>query len=186
MKNREVKQKRVDQLISDAAYLQKEAEALKYVIDEVPYDATPPEEFSIAEILMLMDHAQCSYYSPVIDEIINTKRAVRLHSFKNYKDTFSVENNERNIQKTLHLLTNHRSSLLNKLKDIPINKWGKISYKDNKEISLADIVEQMNHDDQVHLKKITNLVQSYHQEKNTQREIKQRQKRQQNTKNNKG
>lgn len=178
MEEREVTQKQVEQLIGDASYLQKEAEALKYVIEDVPYGAEPSDGRSIAEILSLMDHAQYSYYHPIINEIINNKRPVHLNDFEDYKDTFSFQKEKNNIQRILDTLANHRASLVNDLNDISIITWNRASYGDDREILLADIVRQMNRDDQIHLKKITNLIKAYYQEKNTQREIKQRRKRQ--------
>ncbi len=176
MANRKASKEQVQQVIEDAAYLQQEAEALKYVIDEVPYDTRPPEGHSIAELLMLIDHAQVNYYEPVIDDVLHKNRPTRLGNFTHYKETFNPDDRgEENIQEILHALANHRASLINKLKDISLNNWNGIIYKDNEEILLIGFIEKMNHLDQVYLKKITNLVQSYHQEKNTQRELKQRQ-----------
>ena len=43
MTDREISQEDLDRLIDDASYLQDEAEAMQYVIDDVPYAKTPPE-----------------------------------------------------------------------------------------------------------------------------------------------
>src|SRR5699024_7418947 len=95
-----------------------------------------------------------------------------------FKKTFEPEEPEnKDVQKVLSRLANHRLSFMNKLNDITPNTWGKIIYEDNKEILLIDFIKRMNHNDQVYLKKITTLVKSYQDDKATQREIQQRQQR---------
>ncbi len=175
MANRKVTQERVEKLIEGAAYLQKEAEALQYVIEEVPYDAAPPEGYSIAELLMLIDHAQFNYYEPVIDDALDGKRPTRLHDFSNFQKDFNPdERGDEDIQALLKSIAQHRVTFVNKLKDISLNTWEVEIYDKNREILLADVIEEMIHNDQVQLKKITNLVKSYQEEKSNQREIQQR------------
>lgn len=176
MSRQNVKQQRVDKAIDIAAYLEKEIEALKYVIEEVPYDATPPEEYSIAELLMLIDHAQCNYYVPVFDSMLTENKPTHLNNFTPFKETFNPEKREgKDIQEVLSQLAGHRASFVKKLNDITITQWGKKLYKDNQELYLIDFIEKMNHSDQIYLKRITSLTKSYHDEKATQRELKQRQ-----------
>lgn len=179
MPNRKVTKEWVDRVLDDASYLQKEAEALSYVIDEVPHQASPPEGYSIAQLLMLINHAQEHYYKTVINDAISSKRPISLNNYNDFKNTFTPPDEESvNIQKILNMLGNNRASLVNKLKKISLFDWQKRIYKNDKEVLLIEFVEEMNHNDHVHLKKITNLVQAYHQEKTNRREIKQRNARQ--------
>jgi len=57
MADREISQDELDQLVNDASYLQDEAEAMQYVMDNVPHQKSPPESRSIAELLLLLDYA---------------------------------------------------------------------------------------------------------------------------------
>ncbi len=175
MAKSKVTQERVEQTIEDAAYLQKEARALRYVIDEVPYNANPPEGYSIAELLMLINHAQFTYFEPIFDDAINNNRPTCINSFDHFKKTFTPEKRgDETIQELLHSLASRRAAFVNKLEAISLNDWQKDIYKNDKKLLLLELIEEMNHFDQVQLKKITNLVKSLHQEKSTQREIQQR------------
>lgn len=109
MTQREVTQDQVNRLLDDAAYLQDEAEALKYVIEQVPYSDVPPEGKSIYAMLELLDHAQVSYYRPLIERIFSENRLIRLSDLEHYETTFisaaeSEEADEPDIDKLLNRL----------------------------------------------------------------------------------
>ncbi len=172
MSDQNVTQEQIGRLIEDASYLQKEAEALQYVIDEVPYNETPPDGQSIATILSLINHAQRSYFQPVFDDAVNNRRPTRLANFEHYEKTFQAENEElENIQKLLHSLAKHRASLINRFNNISLTDWGTIIYDDDKEILLFKFIRRLVQLDQIQLKRITNLVMVYNQEQATRREI---------------
>jgi hypothetical protein len=176
MTDREITQEQLDTLVEDAAYLEDEAEALKYVIENVPYTESPPEGRSIAEMLLLIDHAQLSYYRPILEQAFKNPRPTRLSDFDHFRETFEVDEEKlENIQKLLSKLAKHRAGVVNVISNIPLIDWEILIYDDNKEITLYDFMQQMIRFDRSMLKQIADLVMVFEQEKQTRREIEQKQ-----------
>lgn len=176
MTDREITQEQLDSLVEDAAYLEDEAEALKYVIENVPYTESPPEGKSIAEMLLLIDHAQLSYYRPILEQAFKNPRPTRLSDFEHFRETFEVDEEKiENIQKLLSKLAKHRAGVVNVINNIPLIDWEIVIYDDNKEITLYDFMQQMIRFDRSMLKQIADLVMVFEQEKQTRREIEQKQ-----------
>lgn len=172
----EVTQEDLDQLVDDASYLQDEAEALKYVIEDVPYDESPPEKRSIAEMLLLIDHAQLSYYRPILEDAFKNPRPTHLENYKDFRETFEVDEDKlSDIQKLLTKLAKHRAGVVNVIKNIPLIDWDTSIYKNDQEFILFDFVQQMVRFDRSMLKEIADQVMVYNQDRQTQREIKSRQ-----------
>lgn len=171
----EVTQEQLDQLVEDASYLQDEAEALKYVIDEVPYTEAPPEGQSIAGMLLLIDHAQLSYYRPIIEDAFQNPRPTRLKDYEHFESTFELdEDKAKDIQKTLSKIVKHRAGLVNLIKKIPLIDWEKVVYRNGQELFLFDFAQSMIQFERRKLKDIADLVMVFNQERQTQREIEQR------------
>lgn len=176
MTDREITQEQLDELVEDAAYLQDEAEALKYVIESVPYTETPPDGKSIAEMLLLIDHAQLSYYRPILEEAFKNPRPTRLEDYEHFRDTFEVDEEKlKDIQKLLSKIAKHRAGVVNVIKNIPLIDWEIAIYNENKELSLYDFIQQMIRFDRSILKQIADLVMVFEQERQTRREIEQKQ-----------
>lgn len=176
MTDREITQEQLDTLVEDAAYLEDEAEALKYVIENVPYKESPPDGKSIAEMLLLIDHAQLSYYRPILEQAFKNPRPTRLSDFDHFRDTFEVDEEKiENIQKLLSKLAKHRAGVVNVIRNIPLIDWEIGIYDDNKEITLYDFMQQMIRFDRSMLKQIADLVMVFEQERQTRREIEQKQ-----------
>ncbi|MDR8394264.1 hypothetical protein NC796_24155 [Aliifodinibius sp. S!AR15-10] len=168
----EVTQEQLDQLVEDASYLQDEAEALKYVIDEVPYTDAPPEGQSIAEMLLLIDHAQLSYYRPIIEDAYQSDRPTHLKDYDHFEETFSLdEDKAKDIQKSLSKIAKHRAGLVNLIKKISLIDWELVVYRDGSEILLFDFAQEMIRFERGKLKDIADLVMVFNQEKATQRKI---------------
>lgn len=171
----EITQEKFDTLVEDASYLQDEAEALKYVIDEVPYGETPPGGQSIIEMLLLIDHAQLSYYRPVLEKAFNDPRPTHLKDFDYFEESFVLDPGKaENIQNVLSKIAKHRAGLVNVIKNIPLIDWGSKIYKDNKELTLYDFVRQMIRFERSKLKEIADLVLVFDQEKQAHKEIEKR------------
>ncbi len=175
MSDKQISQEELDQLVDDASYLQDEAEALKYVIGNVPYTENPPEGKSIAEMLLLIDHAQLSYYRPILEEAFKNPRPTRLEDFDHFRDTFKVDEDKlEDIQKLLSKIAKHRAGLVNVIKNIPLIDWEITIYNNDRELLLFDFIREMIRFDRSVLKDIADRVMIYSQEKATQREIEQR------------
>ncbi|WP_372638310.1 hypothetical protein [Fodinibius sp.] len=179
MADQKVSQEEVNRLIEDAAYLQDEADALQYVIESVPYNQSPPGKRSIGEILLLIDHAQTSYYRPILEDAVNSKRPTHLDKFTHFKESFDFGGEIENIQKILRKISKHRAGVVNAIKNIPLIDWETKIYNDGQQLLLIHFMQQMIRFERGMLKDIAGQVMEYSKEKETQREIEQRQQRQQ-------
>src|SRR5680860_990677 len=114
MPKQEITREQVDRLIEDATYLQDEAEALKYVIDEVPYTVNPPEGRSIAAMLLFIDFSQMNYYRPILEKAIEDTRPTHIENFKDFEASFEPDEEKmQDIQKILSKLSKHRAWVVN-------------------------------------------------------------------------
>lgn len=174
MTDQEITQQQFNELISDAEYLLDEAEALKYVIDAVPYAESPPDGMSIYNMLKLIDHAQVNYYRPITERVFAETRIIKLSDFEHYKDTFEEETDkdEMNIQKTLSKIVKHRAAVINVFKRISLIDWERELKGENGEsLILYDLARKMIRDERKILKEIADLVLIYQNERQHQREI---------------
>jgi len=119
----EVTQTQYNSLIEDAQYLEDEAEALKYIIDQVPFTEVPSGGMSILQKLALIDHAQHKYYRPLIEKVFTSNRVLLLKNYDHYTDTFSFPEEEVNVQKVLNKIIKHRAGILNLFGKIPLIDW---------------------------------------------------------------
>lgn len=173
MIEQETTQEDLDNLYNDAEYLLDEAEALKYVIDRVPYDESPPNGMSIYNMLRLIDHAQTNYFRPVIENVFAENRLQRLSEFEHYTESFDEDpDEETDIQKVLSRIIKHRAALINSIKQIPLIDWEKkLKQEQGNEINLLAFAERMITTERKKLKEIADLVLVYQNEKTHQREI---------------
>ena len=175
MADREITQEELDQLVDDASYLQDEAEAMQYVIDNVPHQKTPPEGKSIAEMLLLIDHAQLSYYRPIMEEAIEDPRPTHLENFTHFRESFEPDEEKmEDVQKMLRKIAKHRAGLVNAIKNISLIDWETVVYRDKNQVLLYDFMKEMIRFERGMLKDIADLVRVYNQEKQQKREIEQR------------
>lgn len=173
--DREISQEKLDQLVEDATYLQDEAEALKYVIDEVPYDEQPPDGHSIAEMLLLIDHAQLSFYRPILQEAVRNPRPTHIEEFEHYEASFEPDEEKiSDVQKLLTKLAKHRAGVINTIRNISLIDWETNIYRDRNPVLLFDFIQEMIRFDRQQLNKIADLVMVYNNQKHNQREIERR------------
>lgn len=184
MTDQEITQEQFNELISDAEYLLDEAEALKYVIDSVPYEETPPDGMSIYNMLKLIDHAQVDYYRPITERVFSENRLLKLSDYEHYKDTFEEEtdSDEINIQKTLNKIIKHRAAIINVFKRISLIDWErKLRGERGEDLILFDLANKMIRDERKVLKEIADLVLIYQNERAHQREINKKSSQQKNS-----
>jgi hypothetical protein len=171
----DIKQSQIDSLIDDVAYLEHEAEALKYVIDSVPYNETPPGGRSIVEILMFLDHAQQYYYRKVIEDAFKSLRPINLNAYTDPTETFEPNPDlAKDIQKVLYKISKHRVALLNSINNIQLIDWEREISKGKQSITLYDFTSQMVRKERSTLKEIADLVLSYQNSRQVQRELESR------------
>jgi len=181
MSDREISQDDLNKLITDVSYLQDEAEAMQYVIDNVPYEKAPPDGRSISELLLLIDHAQLSYYRPIIEQAVESDRPTHLDNFTHFRDDFEPEEEKmKDVQKVLQKLAKHRAGLVNSIKNISLIDWETRVYRDGQEVFLFDFLQEMIRFERGVLKDIAEQVKVYNQEKERMREIEQRRSQREN------
>lgn len=173
MTDQEVTQEQLKQLIDDVSYLQDEAEALKYVIDQVPYTETPPDGLSIYEMLKLLDHAQVNYFRPIVENVFSENRIVNTSTMEDYEDTFELsEGDDKDVDKALNKIIKHRAALINVFGKIPLIDWEReLKNRQGKIITLFEFVNNMVKQERSILKEIADLVLIYQNEKLNRREI---------------
>jgi len=175
MADREISQEELDNLVEDVSYLQDEAEAMQYVIESVPYTKSPPEGRSIAEMLLIIDHAQLSYYRPILEEAVESSRPTHLDNFTHFRESFEIDEDKmKDIQKMLRKISKHRAGLVNAIKNTPLIDWETTVYRDGQQILLFDFMKEMIRFERGMLKDIADQVRVYNQEKQQKREIEQR------------
>ncbi|HKJ47128.1 MAG TPA: hypothetical protein VJ991_14945 [Balneolales bacterium] len=155
----EFNKQNLEYLIEDATYLQDEIEALKYVIHDIPFDEKPGDEDSIIEMIALIDHAQLTYYRPILE----TFRSAKNPNFSNIKPDFRRSfqfglSEELTVDKVLNKIIKHRAALLNIAHDIPVIAWQKKGILNGEEISLFDIFQEMIVFERNQLKKVADRV----------------------------
>ena len=178
MTDKDISQEEVNHLIEDAAYLQDEADAMQYVIEDVPYNESPPDQQSIAEMLLLVDHAQTSYYRSIFEDAVDSKRPTHVEEFSHFRESFELDGEVDDILKVLRKISKHRAGVVNALKEISLIDWSSSVYKDGNEISLYDFIRQMIRFERGVLKDIADRVMVYSKEQESRREIEHRRKRQ--------
>ncbi|MEX2411175.1 MAG: hypothetical protein WD607_07345 [Candidatus Paceibacterota bacterium] len=163
----------IGRLYDDVSYLEAEAEALKYLIDTIPYDEKPPQGQSIKDMLRLIDFAQHYYYRPILEKVLIENHITKLADFKHFTESFSDhENDEADIQKVLNKLIKHRVALLTIIEKIPPIDWEKpLIDEKGVEIILFKFIQNMVKTERSTLKKIADLILIYQNEKQYQREI---------------
>lgn len=182
MTNQEITQEQLESLIEDAQYLEDEAEALKYIIDQVPYSEVPPGKMSIIQKLALIDHAQNQYYRPLIEKIFSSTRPIQLKNIDHYSDTFEFPDDETDVQKVLSKIIKHRAAIMNLLKKIPLIDWERaVVDADGKSLSLFKFTRQMISEERNELKEIADLVLIYQNNKQANREANARAEQRHNT-----
>lgn len=168
----EIKQSQADSLIEDVAYLEHEAEALKYVIESVPYKEKPPAGKSIFETLLYLDYAQQEYYRPIIEDAYKSVRPINLNMYADPEENFEMDEElSDDIQKLLYKISKHRVALLNLLKNMKLIDWEREITSGRDTLSLYDFVYQMVQKERSILKEIAGLVLAYQNSKQIQREF---------------
>lgn len=178
--DQEVTQEQYEQLLDDAKYLQDEAEALMYIIDQVPYSDAPADGMSIIQMLALIDHAQKNYYRPLIEKSFSSPRSLQLNNFDSYDETFEFPDDEKDVQKILRKISKHRAAVLNLFEKIPLIDWEKEMKFGKRTISLFDFANNMVKDERKILKEVADLVLIYQNNKQANREVDARARERQN------
>jgi len=169
--DQEVTQEKYEQLLDDAKYLQDEAEALMYIIDQVPYTEVPTDGMSIIQMLALIDHAQKNYYRPIIEKSFSSSRSLQLNKFESCDETFEFSDDEKDVQKILKKISKHRAAVLNLFDKIPLIDWEREIKSGYQSLTLFEFANKMVRDERRILKEIADLVLIYQNNKQANRQV---------------
>lgn len=143
---------RLHQLLDDASYLSDELEALKFVIEAIPYREKPVGKSSILEMIALIDHTQENIYRPLFEQAAQHKKIQRTaepeFTFQQDKVT--------SVNKFLDSIIAHRISLMKTANTIYLGTWFD-PVKDNG-ITLLDLLSEMIDNERRQLRKIAERV----------------------------
>ncbi|MDZ7773953.1 MAG: hypothetical protein U5K31_14605 [Balneolaceae bacterium] len=167
----------VRKLTGDIAYLTDEAEALRHVIDAVPVHEAPPGGSSIAEKLLLIDHAQCAYYRPLLEEARGRSKPLSLDDFDSFRETFGGATGEEGAENLLRRLAEHRTGLVNVLGEITHADWEAELHRGKEKMTLFSLMQEMVRFERKRLKEVADLVMVFNQDRQARREIEQRRER---------
>jgi metal-responsive CopG/Arc/MetJ family transcriptional regulator len=148
----------LNKLVDDASYLQDEVEALKYVINSVPYDEKPGGKPSILEMVALIDHAQQSYFRVAISLILE-KKTEQSDEPGDYRKTFdSTELETKSVEKVLNKIIKHRASIVSMLKKMTSRDLERSILIRGKQKSIQNLIEEMLQLERVQLRQVAERV----------------------------
>lgn len=174
MSNRnESTEERVGELIQFASWLKEEAQALKGVIETVPYQVQMPERKSIEEELTLLLQLQKSYYRPIFDEFrsSDSSKKIKVRSAKRVIEAKEVEASQP-IKQILDQLTDQRTYILDIIHELPVDFWENTVDTGSVERSLLEVAEEMVERDLETYKRLADLIKTFQQENEAKRELK--------------
>lgn len=137
-------------ILSDVEYLIDEAEALTYVIDAVPVGEKAAGVESMMEMLQLIDHAQLSYYRPLIERLYSVPRVDEQprdfrNSFEDIKKQSgpAPENEKKEVKALLKTIAANRRNLLEFVNKLPVEDLRQYGQINGRQQSIADLLEEM-------------------------------------------
>ncbi len=140
------------QLLDDASYLEDELEALKFVIESVPYREKPLGEYSILELIALIDYAQEHIYRPLFELAAQNKQ---LRPKDEPEFTFK-QDKVTSVNKFLDSIIGHRVSLMKTVDKIHSEEWKEPVV--GRDITLFDLLDNMIDNEREQLRKVAERV----------------------------
>lgn len=149
----------VKKVLEDARYLQDEIEALKYVIHDVPYEEKPAVgEYSILEMVGMIDHAQVAFYRPAIEEMIRNS-APDVTVSTDYERSFKLRKDENDTVETiLNRIIKHRAAFLNFMSKIKPLEWERSGFINGKRRSVFSLLNELVEFERLQLKRVAERV----------------------------
>lgn len=149
----------VKQVLEDARYLQDEIEALKYVIHDVPYEEKPAAgEYSILEMVGMIDHAQVAFYRPAMEEMIKNS-APDVSVSTDYEKTFKLRKDENDtVDTVLNRIIKHRAAFLNFMSKIKPLEWERSGFVEGRRRTVFSLLSELVEFERAQLKRVAERV----------------------------
>lgn len=151
-------------ILGDVEYLIDEAEALIYVIDGVPVAEKAAGVESMMEMMALIDHAQISYYRPLIERIysvpkVDERPADFRETFKQQNESSADSEDEKEqVQELLQSIAKNRRGLLTFVNKLPLTELRQQGNINGVTRSIADLLEEMVNFERQQLKQIAERI----------------------------
>lgn len=133
---------KTNRVTEDVSYLVDELKALKFVIDSVPVHDKPPGSQSIYEMFALIDHAQVSYYGPLLNKLLGG--GVSDFKTQDFKNTFdSGHTDDKSVSHLLSEIMANRINILDKLGKLDSGAWVAACKINSRDYSVLSLMEEM-------------------------------------------
>ncbi len=149
---------RLQELLDDASYLGDELEALKFVIESVPYREKPYGEQSILEMIAVIDHAQEHIYRPVFEQAAKSKT---IHETVTADFRFN-QDKVTSVTKFLDSIIGHRAALMKTINNIHEDTWNDQLKDDG--LKVLDLLSNMIDNERDQLRKVAERVMALNNE----------------------
>jgi hypothetical protein len=166
----------MSELIEQATYLQDEAQALAYVIDDIPYDEQAAGGRSIRDWLILIDANQMQRFKPLTDAVTkgsNKPLNLKELSEEQLVDRYDAEDKVLPIHELLQKIAKHRGSILAGLERMSGYDLDRdVSVRGGKQQQLLTCIEQLIEQEREMLKQIASIVKDLQTESDRNRSLK--------------
>lgn len=167
-----IKNEQILTLLDGVSYIEYEAEALKYIIDTVPYrDILLKNGKSLIEGLIVFDLAQKYYYREIIDAVLAAHRPINLNAFSMPREINETGEKTaellRNPQKVLSKIAKHRAAISTRLETAVPADWHRNIIHGKEICTLYAFIQKMVHNDKNVLKEIAGSIQVHSNKQNS-------------------
>lgn len=154
---------KIERILNDASYLIDEMEAFLMQVEGIPITERPVGSYSILEYIGLIDYAQKSYYSEILQRTKSSKEIdIELYSL-----TFEADAVSNLPSEVISNFIKHRKEIVSELESTPSRKWYDEYILNNEPISLVELFEEMILNERTILKEIANRILAIDQNQNT-------------------
>jgi hypothetical protein len=152
----------ISAVIRQAGVLQDEIEALKYSVNSVPFEEKlTSNDVSLIEMVALIDHAQETYYKPLVENLRKKERSLVTRQ-EHFTSTFVYEPDpEKTVEEVLNRVIKHRAAFLSYLEKLPVIDWDRSTYMNGKRMTIFDLLIEMTQWEKEHLRKIAEIVMTH-------------------------
>ena len=174
MNVRPITDETIGELLDRASWLKTEAESLKSVIGEIPYQDSMPGGTSVIQELFRLEYQQRAYYRPFFEQFRSDLLAnLQLHDLQ--LEVESVESESKDlpdIEEILGSLVDERTLIVQQLNDLETEDWKREIVVGSEKITVFRFVEKMVKRDRQSLRAIAEIVLLFRQENEARRELK--------------
>lgn len=161
----------LERLKSNIEYLAFEVEALKGVIEEIPYSEKPLESSSALDILYTISVRQDCYLQ-LVESVLNGKEAVLISKVKDQEHLSFVNEKDSEVNDLISSIKKKREELYLLIKDKDASFFKVEVRKSTTELNLFELFQKMIAQERKNLKEIGEIALTYQTDLHFQRQLK--------------